>query len=352
MMNRRTLVAGAVAISTSAGVLARPAAEAKRRAIEAIELPPSFNGLIAFGRRGAIDHVRCVGLEDREAGRAFTPATQIKLGSASKWLTSVAVLRLVEQGRLSLDAPITTYLPTFRRATGDRVLLKHLLSNTSGIPDLLSRQIATEPELRTSTATAAAIVARFGNGDLAFTPGNGWDYAALNWAILADIIERQTGEGLAAVVHRLVFRPLGMRSAGFVQADQPPLPHLAAAYTEAVPPVRKMAPVPPFLAASGNAASSVGDALRAAHGIFHGPLLSANSRRELTTVRWPAEEYALGGRVHLIAGEPWAWETGKVGGYRTHIAHRLSRSETVVVFNTTDMTQSVIGGWVEAIARA
>ena len=352
MMNRRTLVAGAIAISTSAAALARPATEAKRRAIDAIELPPSFNGLIAFGRRGAIDHVRCVGLEDREAGRAFTPATQVKLGSASKWLTSVAVLRLVEQGRLSLDAPITAYLPSFRRETGDRVLLRHLLSNTSGIPDLLSRQLATEPELRTSTATAAAIVARFGGGDLAFTPGNGWDYAALNWAILADIIERQTGEALPAVVERLIFRPLGMASAGFVQADQPPLPHLAAAYSDGLPPVRKMAPVPLFLAASGNVASNVRDAMRAAHGIFHGPLLSASSRRELTAVRWPAEEYALGGRVHPIAGEPWAWETGKVGGYRTHIAHRLSRSETVVVFNTTDMAQSVIGGWVEAIARA
>jgi D-alanyl-D-alanine carboxypeptidase len=76
------------------------------------------------------------------------------------------------------------------------------------------------------------------------------------------------------------------------------------------------------------------------------------SRAALTTVRWPEQEYALGGRVHPIDGRSWAWETGKVEGYRTHIAHRLDRSETVVVFNTTDMDQGVIGGWVEAIVRA
>ena len=252
----------------------------------------------------------------------MTPTTRFKWGSASKWVTSVAVLRLVEQKRLSLDAPIITYLPDFRLDTGSQVLVKHLLSNTSGIPDLLSRQIAQEPELRTSSATAASIVGRFGSGDPTFVPGNGWDYSALNWAIVAALLQRVTGEQLPALVERLVFRPIGMRDVGFVQADQPPMPHLAAAYSSVTPLVRKMSPVPPFLAASGNTASTAQDAIRSAHGIFHGSLLSGASRRELTSVRWPEQEYALGGRVHPIDGDLWAWETGKVQGYRG--AHRTS----------------------------
>ncbi len=69
-------------------------------------------------------------------------------------------------------------------------------------------------------------------------------------------------------------------------------------------------------------------------------------------IRWPEQEYALGGRVHSIDGDLWAWETGKVQGYRAHIAHRLGRSETIVIFNTTDIEQSEISSWVEAIARA
>jgi CubicO group peptidase (beta-lactamase class C family) len=352
IIDRRAFIASGAALGVASVVRAEPPAGAKVRAIDSLPLPLGFNGLLAYGRGGRVQHLRCAGFADVEARRPVTAATQFKWGSASKWLTSVAVLRLVEQGSLALDDPITGYLPTFRADTGSRVHLSHLLSNTSGIPDLLSRQIAAEPQLRTSAATSAEIVARFGNGDLAFTPGAGWDYAALNWAIVAAIVSRVTGEPLPAAVRRLVFQPLKMTGAGFAQADQPAMPQLAVAYTGTLPLTRKMAPVPPFIAASGNVAGTVNDAMRAAHGVFQGSLLRAAARRELTSVRWPEQDYALGGRVHAIDGESWAWEAGKVGGYRTHIAHRLSASETIVIFNTTDMLQSTIGDWVEAIARA
>lgn len=353
MFDRRMVIAGGVALGATAGAgwAARPA-EAKRRAIAAIALPANFNGLIAYGRSGRVEAMRCVGMADVESHRPVAPDTRFMFGSASKWLVSCAVLRLVEQGRLSLDAPIVTYLPGFRRDTGERVLLRHLLSNTSGIPDLMIRQVKVEPALRQSTATAAEMVARFAGGDLAFAPGTGWDYTPINWTIVDAILERVTGEPLPAAVARLVFRPLKMRETGFAIAGEPPLPMIAAAYTDTTPPARKMAPVPRFVAASGSVAGTAADAMRAAHGIFHGALLRPASRAALTTVRWPAQDYALGGRIQPIDGESWAWETGKVEGYRSHIAHRLSRSETIVVFNNTDLDQSMIDQWVEAIARA
>lgn len=352
MLDRRGFVIGSAAMALGAEASARAVQESKRQAIAEIVLPSNFNGLVAYARGGRIAHVRTAGFADVEKRTPFAETTAIRWGSASKWLTSVAALRLTEQGRLRLDAPIATYLPRFRSETGQRVRVDHLLSNTSGIPDLLTRQIATEPELRTSTAATADIVARFGGGDPTFPPGEGWDYAALNWAIVAQLLESVSGRDFPALMRQLVLRPLGMSGAGFVQTGQPAVPNLAAAYASISPPVRKMAAVPPFLAASGNVAGTVADAVRAAHGIFHGPLLTPRSRSDLTRVRWREEDYALGGRVHAIDGEPWAWETGKVQAYRTHIAHRLARSETIVVFNTTDMDQPEIARWVEAIARA
>lgn len=352
VIDRRMLMAGGLAFSASGALAAKPSSDAKIAAIKAVELPTGFNGTVAYAQGGNILHARYVGMADIEAGKAITAATEFKWGSASKWLASVAVLRLAEQKRLSLGAPIIAYLPDFRRDTGEQVLLKHVLSNTSGIPDLLSRQLAKEPELRSSSASAASMVARFGGGDLSFVPGKGWDYGAINWAIVAAIVERLTGETFPRAVSQLVLRPLGMSATGFAQPDQPPMPNLAAAYASDKPPVRKMAANPAFVAASGNTASTVRDAVRAAHGIFHGQLLSAASRRELTTLRWPDEDYALGGRVHQIDTTPWAWETGKVQGYRAHIAHRLDRSETIVIFNTTDLSQAQLGAWAEIIARA
>lgn len=352
MLSRRALVGGGIMFALPSYSFARPAPDPKRLVIDRLPLPASFNGAIAFGRSGRIEHARCVGMADRENNVPITPATQFKCGSASKWLSSAAVLRLAEQRHLALDVPITTYLPDFRSDTGAQVTLLHLLSNTSGIPDLLTRQLATEPELRSASASPATIIARFAGGNLAFAPGTDWDYAALNWVIVAAIVERVTGQSFADAVASLVFHPLGMADTGFAQLGSPAMPRLAAAYANTVPPVRKMPNAPAFVAATGNVATTLADAVRAADGIFEQRFLSPASRRTLTTVRWPEQDYALGGRVHLIDGQRWAWETGKVGGYRAHIAHRIGGRETLVVFNTNDMEQQAIGQWVETIARA
>lgn len=146
----------------------------------------------------------------------------------------------------------------------------------------MSKQLQVEPALRTSPASPAEIVAHFGAGDLLFTPGQGRDYAALNWVIVAAIVQAVTGQTLAVVVTNTIFRPLFMTETGFAQADQPAMPALAAAYADAIPPTRKTRPVPPFVAASGNVASTPADAMRAAHGIFHGGLVFNN--RPLTSL--------------------------------------------------------------------
>ena len=352
MIDRRELIVGGIAFGIATSASAQGVPQTKRQAIEGISLPTDFNGVLAYARQGKLEHIRCVGLADVEGKRPVTPHTQFKWGSASKWLASATALRLVERNKLSLDAPISRYLPDFRRDTGDRVLIKHLLSNTSGITDLLVPAIKADRSLLNSTATPAEMLARFGQGDLKFTPGNGWDYTPLNWVIVAAVLERLTGKPLAALVRQTVLQPLHMTETGYAQVGEPAMPELAAAYGSVVPPVRKMTAVPAYLAGSGNTASTVRDAVRAAHGIFHTGLLSAGSKAELTKLHWPEQEYALGGRVHLIGNEPWAWESGKVEGYRALIAHRLSRSETIVIYNTTDLSQSQIGEWAEIIATA
>ena len=268
MIDRRAFVAGGLCLGLPVTGWAKSQAGSRVAALRSIALPTGFNGVLAYGRRGRIEALRSVGFADMEGGRPMTAATTFRWGSASKWLASVAALRLAERKRLDLDAPIGTYLPDVRRDTGARVTMRHLLSNTSGVPDLLSRRLGAEPELRTSTASAAEIVAR-----------------------------------------------------------------------SALPRCKR------------NVAGSAADAVRAAHGIFHGRLLSANSRQQLTRIAWSLETYALGGRVRTIGGEPWAWEAGKVGGYRTLIVHRLKESETIALFATGDEEQALLSGWAEQVIR-
>ena len=350
MIGRREFVGGAAALLAVRG----HAASTSRFApvVDAFALAHGFNGVVAHGRGGRRDYVACFGMADVATARPITPATRFALGSASKWLTSVAVLRLVEQGRLDLDRPITAWLPEFRADTGARLTLRRLLSNTSGLPDRLSAAVKAEPAMRASIEGSAPMVARYADGDLAFEPGRGWDYAFLNWVVVHAIVERVTGESLATVLERLVFRPLGMRGAGLVDTRGGRTALTASAYASLSSLKPKMAAVPPFGAASGNVFAGVDDAIRAGHGIFAGRLLSQRSRVALTQVEWAPEDYALGGRVRVIDGRRWAWEPGKVEGYRALIAHDLAGDRTIAIFNNTDMDQGTIAKLAGAMMRA
>lgn len=341
-------------LAASLAVKAQPASAASRLApiVDRFARERGFNGVVAHASHGRRDFLATFGQADVASGRPVTSDTRFAFGSASKLLASVAVLRLVEQGRLDLDRSITAWLPDFRADTGARLTLRRLLSNTSGLPDDLAAAARVDPALRASTAGSAAMVARFANGDLAFAPGTEWDYALLNWVVVHAILERVTRQPFAIVLDRLIFQPLGMGSAGLVDTRGGRTDATASAYVSLTPPKPKMAGVPPFAGASGNVFATADDAIRAAHGIFGRRLLSPRSRAALTRVEWVPENYALGGRVREVAGQRWAWESGKIDGYRALIAHRLANDETIVIFNNTDMEQTSITALGEAMIIA
>jgi D-alanyl-D-alanine carboxypeptidase len=313
-------------------------------------VPADFNGIVAVGAGGRVIAQQSFGLADVERKLRVTPATRFAIGSASKWLTSVAVLRLVERGRLSLDRPVGAWLPELGAEAGARVTLTHLLSNRSGIEDLLVAALGADPALRTSSASALAMVKRFGGHPLAHPPGTTWDYAAFNWVVIRALVERVTGQSFEEAMQTLVFSPLGLSRAALASEGFEAVPDMAVGYAALLPPVRKMARVPGFVAASGNVVMTARDAVRAAHGIFATGFLTPQSRSALQTVLVADEDYALGGRVRSIGASRWAWEAGKVQGYRGLIAQDLNTDRTIVLFNNSDRDQADLAAMAEAIA--
>lgn len=95
-----------------------------------------FNGVIAVAVAGRQTMAQTYGFSDVRSRNPATLNFAYAIGSISKWFTAVLVLRLIEMGTLSLDTPLSTLLPEFPES-GRRVTLNHLLSNTSGLPDLL-----------------------------------------------------------------------------------------------------------------------------------------------------------------------------------------------------------------------
>ena len=350
MIDRRTALGGLIACGLASPSVGRDNHEALRTQVDAFARAAAFSGVIATGRRGRIESSAVHGMADVEAGTPMALDTRFRVGSVSKRLTSVAVLRLVERGQLDLDAPVTRFLPDFPPLLGARVTLRRLLSNTSGVPDWVNAAIRDDPSIRASTAGSAETLRRYAvDGPLAFEPGTKFDYNVINWIIVHALLERVTGLPFAQVLETLVFAPLGMGDAALVDTVRPSVPRLAAAYDAKGR--RKMDPVPPFVGASGNICLTAEDAVRAAHGIYSTGFLQAGSRAALTMVEYPQEDYTLGGRVHMIAGRRWSWDTGKVQGYRTMIAHDPDADRTIVILNATDMDQGAIAAQAEAMAR-
>ena len=316
-----------------------------------LKAPATFSGTLLLARHGRTFHRANFSMADIERGVPVHGTTRFALGSGTKWLTSVAVLKLAEAGKLALDAPIGKYLPELPRATRENVRLEHLLSNTSGIPDLLSEALKSDPSIRTSSDPAIAMAARFGGGPLRFAPGAGFDYSPLNWVLVNAIVTRAATRPFDEALQQLVFAPLGLRTIALANGGWEAVPQMAAAYRGADPPIRKMDRVPAFVSASGNAVGTAEDAMRAAHSVFATRFLRPNSRAQLIKVRWPEQDYALGGRVHLIGNQEWAWEEGKVSGYRALIAQNLARDETIVIFNNRDAEQSALAAWAESIVK-
>lgn len=351
MFGRREFLAGAAAFGlaekASAAVLSGGAADG---AVETFLKVQPFQGVVLIGRAGKPIYSRAIGFADIEARTPTTLETPYVIASISKWLTSTGLLKLAEAGKLDLDAPISTYLSDYRADTGGKVKPRHLMTNVSGVPNGFSTwtKAHPDPDLFKKTFTTAEAVKLWCSGDLAFEPGTKFDYALTNWVILTAIIEAVTGKTYAQAMADLVTGPLGLSRT--TPADPP---NIAASYRTLEPLVRQANERFPFFAASGGYASTAGDLLKAAHAIFDGPFLPPARKKELLTVGWPDQDYALGGRVKSLFadGMPrvFAWETGRAAGYRSVLGHRFDDQTTVVLLNNTSITQKAMDEFAYAL---
>ncbi|PVX29155.1 serine hydrolase domain-containing protein [Sphingomonas pokkalii] len=346
-IDRRTLLQGGLAAGITS-LLPTPLSAAAHRddaKIDAFVKANGFAGTIVRARNGRLVYARNFGLANIAAKTPATTDTVYGIASISKFLTTVTVLKLVEAGKLSLDAPIATLLPGYRADTGAKVTLAHLLSNTSGIPNAFTGAVKADPALVTHDFGTTESVRRFASGDLIFEPGSKFDYALTNWFIVVAIVEAVTGRPFQNAMRAITLDPLGLdRTTAMIGIENEP--GSARSYRTVDPPVEWPNVRTPVMVASGGYYSTAPDLLRLAHAVFDLGLLTPASLKALRTVRVAEQDYSLGGRVRTmtIAGKPVqaAWETGRLNGYRTLLAHRYDTRESIVLLNNTGISQKAI----------
>jgi serine-type D-Ala-D-Ala carboxypeptidase/endopeptidase len=176
------------------------------------QIPGIAGGTVQDGR---LVHVTTVGLADVEASRPVAMATAFRIASMTKNMTALAILSLRDQGRLSLDAPVSQYVPQFASvplATRDSppVTVRHLLTHTAGF-------VTDDPwGDRVLGMTPAELDALLATGTLfARPPGIAFEYSNLGYGVAGRVLTNVSGEPYQSYIRRTILEPLGMARTTF-----------------------------------------------------------------------------------------------------------------------------------------
>src|SRR5258706_11917690 len=148
----------------------------------------NFTGVVLVARKGRILLERAYGMANYELQVPNSTATRFHIASVSKPFTAMAILQLEERGRLSVGDPVSRFVPDF--PNGDRITLEHLLTHTSGIPNV--NDLPDYDTFARSPHTVEQLVAKFASLPLDFQPGSDYHYSNSNYNLLALILEKVT----------------------------------------------------------------------------------------------------------------------------------------------------------------
>ncbi len=246
-MKHRISAALAIALwTTPGGALGAQGAPVASQQVDAIMrrwVPPNGPGAaLLVLQDGIVLKEAEYGFADVSRKVPIGPHTRFLLGSVSKQFTAMAVMILAERGRLSYDDPIRKYLPEF--PSTDSITVRQLLNHLGGLPEYEQlfmetgkvghdwpRSIRTKPDSFEPTA-ADAVKLLATAGKPRFPAGEKFEYSNSGYMLLAQIVERVSGERFAAFVQREIFDPLAMRESVLYDERTPPIPNRASSYRQ------------------------------------------------------------------------------------------------------------------------
>jgi len=299
-----------------------------------------FNGSVLVAEKGRVILKKGYGLANMEWNIPNTADTRHRLGSITKQFTSMAIMQLVEQGKIKLDAPLSAYLPEYRKDVGDKVTIHHLLTHTSGIPSYTGIPGFFADKAR-DPYTPDAFIAKFCSGDLEFEPGSQFKYNNSGYFILGAVIEHVTGKTYAAVLRKNIFEPLGMDASGY-DLHTPIITKRAAGYQQGLngyvnAPYLDMSI--PY--AAGSLYSTVEDLYTWDQALYTDTLLSAEMKARMFTPCMKGYGYGWGIGTRKIGDRQvkTIGHGGGIHGFNTLITRYVDDRHLVVLLNNTGGTK-------------
>jgi D-alanyl-D-alanine carboxypeptidase len=287
---------------------------------------------VAIARDGEIVYAKGYGQADPALQLPADGQTIYAIGSVTKQFTSALIMRLVEQGKVSLDAKVSQYLPQAPHAA--EISVRYLLDQRSGLPDYLSTDVMRY--LFDPAVTPAQLVGLVATKPLDFPPGSRFEYSNTNYVLLGMIVEKVTGESYADYLYGSILQPLHLSATTY--SIPAPAPRVAVGQdwndsTELAEPVARWTSQVAYAAGALN--SDVLDLVTWDTAFFGGKVVSPASVREMTTPpvlpSSGVDVYAFGWILGAVYGRTEVWHNGGIPGFAARNVYFPSEHLAVVV---------------------
>ncbi|MEZ5364592.1 MAG: serine hydrolase domain-containing protein [Bryobacterales bacterium] len=283
------------------------------------------------------------GSADLSADIPMPPDGAFRIGSITKMFTATVILQLAEDGVLTLDDPLASWLPKVadQLPFGDRITLRHLLTHTSGLFNVVDHEAywadlfaAMESDESTGTARLACIerdphdtLARYVYGrDALFEPGARWSYSNTNYTLLGMVIEAATAMPLAEAYRKHIYEPIGMTST-FLDCYEEPLIDVVHGYTRSGDAMTDVTELHESIGwSAGGLVSTASDLIAFARGLFGGDLFDDSRSLVAMTTPAPGSSYGLGVTIQ----KDFMGHAGMIAGFRSALNY-LPAVDTVVL---------------------
>ncbi|WP_177207639.1 serine hydrolase domain-containing protein [Massilia yuzhufengensis] len=278
---------------------------------------------------------KAYGMANVELGVPVRPEHVFRIGSTTKLFTAAAVMLLVDEGKLALDAPVTRYLPDAPRHW-DKVTIEHLLAHTSGIPNLSMDSGYWRTTARLDH-TLEELVAPVRGRALEYAPGTRFTYNNTGYNLLAMVIEKVSGRAYFDFLDQRIIKPLGLAHTR-EGTDKQLIPGLVTGY--------RSGPAPAWLLASNNLhaagglVSTVDDLAAFMLALQAGRLVPPEGvRRMNASVVLPNGEatgYGLGSWVRMVNGKHLVGHGGYIFNFYSQLEMDVDSGIIAVTLHNGD----------------
>ena len=320
-------------------------------------------GIVLVIKNGKTVYQRLGGIADLDENVEINENTIFNTGSISKTFVSNAILILHEQGKLSIDDPLSKYFSDFDdHRISDAVTIKHLLSHTSGLPDL--RNVREQQEFYMTAKDTANFEPIKRTTKFNFTPGSQFQYSNPAYNGLALIVEKVSGQKWQDFIAENIFAVAGMKHSTITDGPHPES-GVAHAYVKDGQGFEEYdyGEFPTF-AASGNGGvwCSAGDLVRYETALREGKIISRQLLEESRTIYHP-ENWSSNDPPYI--GYSWfvrspdksvpfevVYHTGSQGGFRAfHVSIEEHDITYVALFNYPPDSRGIMNAGLELIAE-